>query len=126
MISAGLLAQSLNNSYQRDDLQDSAIKSLQESAKGPMTPEKAKKVAHEFEAMFISQMLQHMMSDSAGEDAFGGGETDEIYKSMMVDEYGKAITKSGGIGIAAHIERTLTQRALLQTQEVAHADQTQQ
>jgi Rod binding domain-containing protein len=44
---------------------------------------------------------------------FGGGEAEGIYRSMMVSEYGKAMAKRGGIGLAD----ALTQ-SLLRTQEV--------
>lgn len=131
MIGAGILAQSMNSNMQRGDLMDQRSQALIDASKGPMDKDKIHKIAVEFESMFISQMLEHMMveksfGDDGDENALAGGDTDEIYKSMMVNEYGKAITKAGGIGIAAHIERTLSQRALLHTQEVGYATQTQQ
>ncbi len=118
MIGAGLLAQSMHSNTMRNDLLDDRSKALASSAKEPMTADKAKKVAKEFESLFISQMLEHMFGESSGEEAFGGAESDDIYKSMMVEQYGKAISKSGGMGIAAHIERSLMNRALIATQEV--------
>ena len=64
------------------------------------------KVAEDYEAVFLSQMLQHMFagvdmnpeSDAPGED---------IYKSMMVDEYGKILARSGGIGVADYVKREM-------------------
>jgi flagellar protein FlgJ len=119
MIGASVIANSLNSQSQRDQQLDTTIKGLQRSANGELTRESAKKVSIEFEGLFISQMLEHMFSgESLGESLFGNGETDEIYKSMMVEQYSKAIVKSGGIGIADYIERSLNERALLIAQEV--------
>jgi len=118
MISAGILAQSMNGSYQRSDLLDERTRGLEAMAKQKLTPDSVKMVAKEFEALFLSQMLEHMFGESSGEELFGGEESNEIYKSMMVEQYGKSITAAGGIGIAAHIEQSLMQRQLLQTQEV--------
>ncbi len=75
--------------------------------------EKIKDQAKDFESFFISQMLQPMFGESAKDTLTGDPETDEVYQGMMVDEYGKIIARSGGIGVADYITRTL-----LQTQEV--------
>lgn len=64
------------------------------------TPEQMRKVAEDFEAVFLSQMLQPMFKDMKTEDSFGGGQSEEMWRTMQVDEYGKAIAKSGGIGLA--------------------------
>jgi peptidoglycan hydrolase FlgJ len=58
------------------------------------------KLAQDFEAFFLSQALQPMFADIEPEGPFGGGPGNDIWKSMQVDEYGKALAKSGGIGIA--------------------------
>lgn len=72
-----------------------------------MSPEQAKAVSKDFESLFISQMLEQMFGESVGSEAFGASDTDEIYKGLMVQEYGKMITKSGGIGIADYVNREL-------------------
>ena len=63
--------------------------------------------AKDFESMFISQMLEQMFGDSQGSDAFGDEETSEVYKGLMVEEYGKQIAKAGGIGIASYVKTEL-------------------
>lgn len=65
------------------------------------------KTAQDFESMFIAQMLEQMFGDSIGTELFGNDETHEVYKALMMDEYGKEITKSGGIGIASYVKREL-------------------
>lgn len=70
-------------------------------------------VANEFEAQFISQMLENMFSTVDTKGFLGGGEAEETYRSMMIDEYGKIIARSGGVGVADHVKREM-----LRVQEV--------
>lgn len=73
----------------------------------PMDKLQAKQTAEEFESLFISQMVEHMFGESMGESAFGSGQSNDVYKGFMAQEYGKQIARSGGIGIASHIEQEL-------------------
>ena len=98
---------------QNMDMLDSTTKKLQSLAGTKMNKDAAEKVSKDFETLFLSQMLEQMFGESSGDSAFGNGETDEIYKRMMVQEYRKSIVTRGGIGIAGYI-----QRELLKTQEV--------
>ncbi len=69
---------------------------------------KVHKAAGEFEAMFISEMLKPMFDgESVSNQEFGGGKSEKIYQSMLVDQYSKQIAKAGGIGIAKNIEKEL-------------------
>lgn len=64
----------------------------------------AAKAAQDFEAMFIAQMLQPMFAGlEGGEGLFGGGAGEDAYRGLMVEEYGKAIARAGGIGIADQV-----------------------
>jgi flagellar protein FlgJ len=74
---------------------------------------RTRKAAGEFESQFMSQMLTHMWENVETDDYFGGGHGDEMFRSMLVSEYGKMITRSGGLGIADQV-----QHAMLQMQEV--------
>lgn len=66
-----------------------------------------RKVAKDFEAVFISQMLQPMFQNLTAEAPFGGGHGEDVWRSMQVQEYGKAITEAGGIGIADTVLREM-------------------
>ncbi len=67
----------------------------------------AKKAAQSFEAVFLSQMFGHMF-DGVGKDSlFGGGQGEEMFRPMLLDEYGKLVAKKGGVGIADAVMRTL-------------------
>lgn len=59
-----------------------------------------REVAEKFEAMFLAQALQPMFANIEPASPFGGGPGDDIWRSLQVEEYGKAIARSGGIGIA--------------------------
>lgn len=64
------------------------------------------KAAEEFEAVFLAQMMEHMFADvdlSPGTDSPG----EDIYKSLLLDEYSKLISRSGGIGVADHVKREM-------------------
>ena len=78
-----------------------------------LSTEQAQKVAKEFESLFLGQMMQHMMSGVGTDPLFGGGSGEEMFKSVMVDEWAKQATQAGGIGLSDSI-----QRQLLKTQEV--------
>lgn len=69
-------------------------------------PSKAEveKVAVEFEAMFLSAMLQPMFDKlKTGSGLFGGGHGEDMFRPMLVDEYAKSMAKSGQVGIAKSI-----------------------
>lgn len=76
------------------------------AAKAQATAAKVDEAAQEFESVFMSQMLQHMFAD-VDMSPMADGPGKEIYQSMLVDEYGKIITRAGGIGIADHVKREM-------------------
>lgn len=71
--------------------------------KGDPADEKTKEAVRDFEAFFISQMFEHMYDTVPVNETFGGGNAEKIYRSMMIDEYGKMMAKAGGIGITDQI-----------------------
>lgn len=60
----------------------------------------AREAARSFEAFFISQMLADMFSGVETDPLFGGGPGETVFRSLMIDEYGKSVASSGGVGIA--------------------------
>jgi Rod binding domain-containing protein len=70
-------------------------------------------VAQEFEAQFVSQMLQNMFDTVPVNEEFGGGEGEEMFRSLVIDEYGKLISRAGGVGVADQVKREM-----IRTQEV--------
>lgn len=91
-----------------------AMLAYQSSRSTPTVPQGAslkqmRKVAEDFEAFFLSQALQPMFANIGAAEPFGGGPGDDIWRSMQVDEYGKAIARSGGIGIADSVMKQMLQ-----------------
>ena len=76
---------------------------------------KAKQAAQQFEGVFINQFLGEMFSGISTDGPFGGGQGEEMFRSLMIDEYGKQIVSQGGFGLSSAI-----QRELLKTQERGH------
>lgn len=58
-----------------------------------------REVAQDFEAVYLAQMMQPMLAEIGKDDPFSGPGQD-MWRSMQAQEYGKAMAKSGGIGIA--------------------------
>ncbi|MDY0030149.1 MAG: rod-binding protein [Pseudobdellovibrionaceae bacterium] len=83
--------------------------------------EKSTQAAKDFEAVFISEMIKPMFEMVEVDDTFGGGKGEEVFRGMMVQEYGKMISNQGGIGLAKHI-----QAELLKYQEDPSASLSQQ
>jgi Rod binding domain-containing protein len=75
---------------------------------------KAHAAAVDFEAVFLNSMFQQMFTGIDGEGPFGGGGAIGVWRSFLSDQYAKTFAKSGGIGIADHVYRSL-----LAQQEVA-------
>jgi peptidoglycan hydrolase FlgJ len=69
--------------------------------------EKARATAEDFEAVFLSSMFQQMFTDVDGDGPLGGGSGAGMWRSFLTDQYARSFAKSGGIGIADQVYRTL-------------------
>jgi flagellar protein FlgJ len=78
-------------------------------------PIAAKKAAIAFEGVFVTQFLGEMFSGISTDGPFGGGQGEEMFRSLMIDEYGKQIAAQGGFGLSDAV-----QRQLLKAQEIPH------
>ena len=73
-------------------------------------PAAAKKVAREFEAMFVGMMMKSMR-DTVGKDKLtGGGRGEETFRSLLDQEYANSAAASGQMGLASMIEKQLVKR----------------
>jgi Rod binding domain-containing protein len=73
---------------------------------------KMKASAEDFEAFFVTKAFEDMYGDMSSDPIFGGGEAENIFRSMLLQEYGKQVAKTGGIGVS-----DMVQKQLLQLQE---------
>jgi len=79
--------------------------------------DEAKRVGREFEQMYLSQMLQPMFEGLEPNAITGGGYAEKTMRSLQLDEFAKAMTKAGGIGISDAIARDI-----IRMQEKANAN----
>ena len=62
------------------------------------------KAAREFEAGFLSQFLEIMFAGIEVDGMFGGGHSEAIFRSMLMEQYAKIISENNeGVGIAKQI-----------------------
>ncbi len=85
-------------------LSGSEILASTKTAKMPAADVKqARKTAEDFEAFFLTQTMEQMFSGLEADGMFGGGDAEKIWRSFLLDEYGKQMVKSGGIGLADEV-----------------------
>ncbi len=73
------------------------------------TAKEIRAAAEDFESFFLSQMFEYMFVGIDTDGPFGGGHGEKIFRSLLLQEYGKAMAARGGIGVADTIERQLLQ-----------------
>jgi Rod binding domain-containing protein len=74
------------------------------------SPSALRTVAEKMEGLFISQMINHMFKGIKTDGLTGGGNGEAMFRDLLVQEYGNAISESNGIGLADSIERQLLER----------------
>jgi Rod binding domain-containing protein len=77
------------------------------------TAAQARKAADDFESFFIAQTMESMFAGIKTDGPFDGGHAEEMFRSMLSQEYGKTMVRAGGIGIADQVYREM-----LKTQEL--------
>ena len=65
---------------------------------------KMDKAANEFESVFLAQMLGAMFSGIKSDGVTGGGQGEDMFRSLLMDRYAEGIQAQGGIGIAAAVK----------------------
>lgn len=68
---------------------------------------KAREKADEFEAVFVAQMFKPMMESIPTDGPLGGGNSEHMFRSLMIDEIGKDIVKQGGVGLSDSIYKEI-------------------
>lgn len=80
-----------------------AIAGAAPAAAAPAT----RRAAEEFESFFVGHMLESMFANVGTDPVFGGGQGETVYRSLLLQEYGKAAAKRGGFGIAEAVQREM-------------------
>ena len=66
-----------------------------------------RKVAVEFQSLFVEMMLKSMRETVNKDNLTGGGYGEEVYGSMLDREYATAISRRGNLGLAEMIEQQM-------------------
>lgn len=69
--------------------------------------DQARKVAEEFESFFLSQMMGLMFQGLGTDPMFGGGPGEQVFQSLMVQEYATVISRNGGVGLSDAVTREI-------------------
>jgi Rod binding domain-containing protein len=70
-------------------------------------PAAVRKSAEDFTAFFFTQSLETVYSGISTDKMFGGGTGEDMYKSMLIQEYGKVEARACGAGIADAVQREM-------------------
>lgn len=68
---------------------------------------KIRETAQKFEASFLSVMMQSMTAGMKTPEIGGGGTGEEMFKSLLAEEMAKQVSKAGGIGVAAAVQKEM-------------------
>ncbi len=77
---------------------------------------KIDEVAAEFEAVFITEMMKPMFEGISSDGMFGGGKGEEIFRGLLLQEYGKKIAQTHTIGLSGQLKAELLRQQELQSQ----------
>lgn len=69
-----------------------------------------RKVAEDFESVFLYQMLKQMRNSIHKEDMFHGGAGEDIFTEMLDEEFSKRMASRGSVGIADMLFRQLSRQ----------------
>lgn len=75
---------------------------------------KIKETADKFEASFLSVMMQSMFEGVKTSEPFGGGQGEEMFKSLLTEAMAKEVSKAGGIGVSSVVQREMLKMQGLQ------------
>jgi peptidoglycan hydrolase FlgJ len=70
-------------------------------------PDELRRVAEEFEAVFLAEMLAPMFNGLDTEGLGGGGMGEQMFRPMLIERYAQAISSAGGVGVAESVIREL-------------------
>ncbi len=68
---------------------------------------KAGEAAKEFEAVFIAEMMKPMFESIPTEGMFGGGKGEEVFRGMLLQEYGKLMAETSSFGLTDQVKQQI-------------------
>lgn len=107
-----------------------ALPPLTQSGAPPLHAEmrEIRRVAEEFEAMVLAELLNPVFEQIDPNGLGGGGAGEQMFRPMLVQQYAAGMARAGGIGLAESVVREMTrmqttspeQPAEQPTEEVEH------
>jgi Rod binding domain-containing protein len=79
-----------------------------------------RRVAEEFEALVLAELLQPTFAQIDPNGLGGGGAGEEMFRPMLVQQYAAGMARAGGVGLADAVVRELTR---LQTMAAPPAEE---
>lgn len=84
------------------------VDKLNKSSKvSPKDQQQVRKLAEDFEAIFLDIMFQSMRKTVPKSELVDGGNSEEIFRGMLDSEYSKMMAQENATGIAMNIEKEL-------------------
>ncbi len=77
------------------------------SLSAPDNMQTMRQKAEELEAVFLNTLVSEMFASIASEGEFGGGYAEETWRGMQSEQYAASMARSGGIGIADEMMRSM-------------------
>jgi Rod binding domain-containing protein len=74
------------------------------NARQAMKQKEIDQKAKEFESVFLAEMFRPITDNLSAPEPFSGGFGEKMVQGLLLDEYAKAISDTGGIGIARHVK----------------------
>lgn len=96
-------------------LANMSVRGLAATPRATASAAKAREQSQEFEAVFLSSMFQNMFTAMDGDGPMGSSKGVGPWRSLLTQEYAKSFVKSGGVGLADHVYRSLIAQQAAQT-----------
>lgn len=91
-----------------NDKTNDFVKALEDATK-QKDKEKLIESCRQLESVFLNQIIEAMRSTVPKSDLFGNSFSDDVFQSMLDQEYSKSISESGSLGLADIIYKQLSQ-----------------
>jgi Rod binding domain-containing protein len=61
-------------------------------------------------------MVETMFEGISTDGMFGGGNGEKVFRSLLINEYGKAMAKTGTVGVADYVMKSILEMQEVQSQ----------
>lgn len=88
-------------------IQTGQIDAAKSALQNNKNAQRIQEAAQDFEAVFLSEMLKPMFEGIETDELFGGGKGEEIFRGVLLQEYGKEIAKKDMTHIQTQVQNKL-------------------